>query len=113
MRVETKKVTIEQEVYIAKDGKEFFSEDSCEQYEMELNLKSLKMWDRHFEETNDLDTCYYVRLATKEDIRDMISACKWSCITIKGIEDVGTYIWVDEQWINLDEVCKKLGGMGV
>lgn len=113
MRVETKKVTIEQEVYIAKDGKEFLSEDSCEQYEVELILQSLKMWDHKFKETDDLDVCTYIRFSTKEDIRDMIVACKWSGITIKGIENVGTYMWSDDEWVNLTEVVEKLGGVGV
>lgn len=116
MRVETKKVTIEQEVYIARDGKEFFSEDSCEQYETKLIEQSLHMLDSKFEKTDDLDTCYYIRLATKEDIRDMITVCKWYGITIRGIENVGTYMYAesrDDCWINLTEVLKKLGGVDV
>lgn len=114
MRVETKKVTIEQEIYIAKDGTEFFSEDSCEQYETKLIEKSLPMWDHKLEKTDDLDGCWYIRLATKEDIRDMIVACKWYGITIRGIENVGMYMYTDgrdEHWVNLTELMVKLEGL--
>lgn len=114
MRIETKKVTIEQKVYIAKDGKEFFSEDSCEQYETKLIEQSLQMWDHKFEKTDELDACYYIRFATKEDIRDFIVACKWYGIAIDGIKDVGLYTYVEgrkDNWLNLTEVMEKLGGI--
>ena len=114
MRVETKQVTIEQAVYIAKDGKEFFSEDSCEQYETKLIEQSLKMWDYKFEKTDELDACHYIRFETKEDIRDFIVACKWYGITIEGVKDIGLYMYVEDRkdrWLNLNEVMENLGGV--
>lgn len=94
--------------YIAKDGKEFFSEDQCRRYEAKLieKEKSLSMWNYKFEKTDNVSQCQHVRLDTEQDVCDMIAVCECHGIKTDGIKNPGGYTYLDVPgcWMNWNEV---------
>ena len=101
MRIETRVI----KVYIAKDGKEFFSEDQCRRYEAKLIEKSLAMWNYKFEKTENVSQCQHVRLDTEQDVCDMLEVCEWYGIKTDGIKNPGGYTYLDVPgcWMNWNE----------
>lgn len=110
MKTEIRKVTVEQEVYIADDGTEFEDEDDCRSYEFELIEQSLEMYDHTFEKCYNFDECFYARLNTPEDVRKFIELCGWNDITKKGVRKPGVYMYGDrdDTWINISEIISAL-----
>lgn len=76
MRTETRKVTVEQEVYIAEDGKEFDNDGDCECYEARLAGKRLKMYTHKYTKTDTVEDCYLVKLNSWVDAEDFIKLCR-------------------------------------
>ena len=56
MRVERKEVqkTVMEKVYIASDGKEFYSRRECQYYEQKLGYKGIKVCETAVDDLNDL-----------------------------------------------------------
>ena len=108
MKIEIKKVTIEQEIFIAEDGTEFFMEDSCEAYEISLKEKSIKCYDRRFEKTN-VESCEYVKLDDSKAVDLLIEICRWHGIGVKGLDAPGIYAFDNHDgWINISIIYEKL-----
>lgn len=111
MKSEIRKVTVEQEVYIADDGTEFSTEDSCEAYEIELKEKALTFYDGNFTRV-DFDSCMYVRLDTLEQVNWLREICEWNGVTSEGLDDAGVYLYLDasrrERWLNLTPVIEYM-----
>lgn len=115
MRRKTKTITIEQEVYIADDGKEFDDEDDCIGYEMSLIATQLNMYTHKSVRTNSVTNCWYAKLNTEEEVSSFINLCKFDGISHKGIEKVGLYMYTEggygygnEAWTNLSEIIKSI-----
>ena len=109
MKVETRKVTVEQNVYIAEDGKEFDDKDECENYEFRLIEKSLKFYTRKFEEC-DLESCTYVYLRTDDEVLKLIRLCDLDGITTECLDSVGTYVYDNhiDRWINMSAAIARI-----
>lgn len=111
---ERRKIEIEKEIYIAPDGKEFESEDECEEYEPRLSTKSTIMYDHKFNKTNDLDACHYVRLPSPAAVNAFLKLCAYDGIYTRGIDQPGLYMYVEgtygagEAWSNLSEILSKM-----
>ena len=112
MKTEIRKITIDREVYIAEDGREFENEGSCELYEMQLLEKRFKMYDIHVLETNDIESCFYVKLDTQEDVDAFITCDAYNDMTTDGLEGPGVYFYNehDYKWTNMTEIMSKLEG---
>ena len=57
MRVERKEIqkTVMEKVYIASDGKEFYSRRECQYYEQKLGYKGIKVCETAVDDLNDFD----------------------------------------------------------
>lgn len=110
MRTEIRKVTVEHKVYIAEDGKVFDNEDSCELYEMQLLEKRFKMYDIDVSEVSDIESCFYVKLDTQEDVDAFKTCGDYNDMIIAGLQGPGVYFYNenDYEWINLTKIMSKL-----
>lgn len=116
MKVKTKKIIIEQEVYIADDGKEFDDEDDCRGYEMSLVAARLIMYTHKRVRTNSVTNCWYAKLDTDEDVSSFINLCEFDGVSHKGIDKAGLYMYTEggygygnEAWTNLSEIINSIG----
>lgn len=110
MKTEIRKVTVEREVYIAIDGKEFNDKDDCESYEYELLEKKLQFYDDKCGKS-DLDSCTYVKLISEQDVADLISICAYHGISCEGISSAGIYMYDNYNgWLNITEVISNIYG---
>lgn len=114
MKTETRKVTIEQTVYIADDGREFMNEDECTDYEFGLLEKTFNCYDGKYNNASPED-CVYIDLPTVEDIERFKRYCDVSDIIDDGIDKPGLYMfddknYINEYWLNLDEVMVRIRG---
>lgn len=112
MKIETRKVTVEKDVYIAEDGTEFYTEYDCERHDVKLIEKSLKFYTRKFVEC-DLESCTYVYLKTADDVLRLISLCDFEGIATDGLTDVGVYVYDNhsDRWINMSEAIARIEAM--
>ena len=115
MKVEIKKITVEQEVYISEDGKEFDSSDDCEAYEYRLIGKKLKMYTHLGKPTNTVEDCLYVNLDSSESISSFVNLCKFDGISYNGIDKQGVYLYTEGRygdghtaWTNISEIVKSV-----
>lgn len=112
MREETRQILVEEEVYIADDGREFEDEDSCIAYEACIKLRKLKLLDSNFNPCDSIDDCWYVHLRTAEDVRSFIEACDYYEWSHSGIKGPGVYYYIYGQtpngdaWLNLDKAIE-------
>ena len=110
MKTELRKVTVEQEVYVACDGKEFLDAYDCERYEYDLIEKKLHCYDSKCRPC-DFDACTYVKIITREDYENLVSCCSYLGITRKGLtESDGVFMYDDKGWINITEVISNIYG---
>ena len=114
MRTELRKVTVEQEVYIANDGKEFDDEDDCQAYEATCLSQTLKMRNYVGVKTNNLDNCQAVKLDRVSDIMSFVALCKYEGISCTGIVEPGVYMYTEgrygsanEAWTNISKIIKS------
>lgn len=115
MKISKKKITVEQEIYIADDGTQFDDIDECEAHEMRLAGKRLNMYTYEYARTSSVNDCLYVKLNTEEEVSTFINLCKFDGVSPKGIEKVGLYMYTEggygrcnEAWTNLTEVIKRI-----
>lgn len=114
MKTETRKVTIEQTVYIADDGREFMSEDACTDYEFELLEKTFNCYDGTYNKSKPED-CTYIDLPTAEDVERFKQYCDIMDLIDDGLDTPGLYMfdnryYAKEHWLNLDEVIVCIRG---
>ena len=114
MRTETRQIMIEEEVYIADDGKEFDDEDDCIAYEITRSCEKIKMRDYRWAQTDDVENCQTVKLDNLDEIKSFIELCKYSGVSHKGIEAPGVYLYTEgrwgacnEAWTNISEMIKS------
>lgn len=107
MRTETRKVLVEQEVYIAEDGKEFTEEDECIAHEYHILESKLKLYSSKFQRTN-VDHCWYAVLENDIDVNSFKKVCNYQGITFVGITKPGIYMYNDRQWVPISELCDIL-----
>lgn len=119
MKIETRKVTVEQEVYIAEDGTEFEDEDDCEAYENTCIGENLQMYSYKLIKTTSAGCVRYAKLDTPEQVSNFITLCKAACVSIIGIEDPGIYIYTEgtygdreTAWINVSRAIKIMESGG-
>ena len=111
MKTETRKVLVDQCVYIAVDGTEFDDEDECAHYEHLLKQKALEMYDENFERCDCIDDCYYAKLNSPEEVQMLIDVLNYETYCIdEAPVNPGIYMWRDGDWVNLTEIVEKLGG---
>lgn len=117
MKIETRKVMIEQDVYIAEDGTEFEDQDDCEAYETRLIGKRLKMYTHSHIRTDRTEHCWYAKLDTQEEANDFITLCKFEGITALGVQGPGVYMYTEgtygngkDAWTNLSVLVDIING---
>lgn len=115
MKTDIRKVTIEQEVYIAEDGAEFDDANDCECYEARLVGKRLKMYTSRYVKTDTVENRYLVKLDSWTDAKDFIELCRFDGINSKGIAGPGVYLYIEgtysggkEAWTNISEIISKV-----
>lgn len=115
MKTETRKVTVEQKIYIAEDGKEFDDDGDCACYEARLAGKRLKMYTHKYTKTDTVEDCYLVKLDNWVDAEDFIKLCSLDGFSFKGIAGPGVYLYVEgtysggkEAWTNISEIISKV-----
>lgn len=113
MKTETRKVTVEQEVYIANDGQEFDNEDDCLSHERDLLEEKLEFYGFDLWES-DFENCVYVKTTTKEDVQNLITLAEMEGVTLKGIEvdEPGIYMYESRSdgWTNITKVIDIING---
>ena len=111
MKTEKRKVTIEQEVYIAFDGQEFYDESACAGHEVKLLNITLDCYDSRFRKTT-FDHCVYANLITSDDVQTAIRICDYWGATTKGLIEPGLYMYndYDNTWLNLDSLITHIRG---
>ena len=110
MRTEYKTVTVEQDVYISDDGKEFLSKRECLEHEYELLKNSIECYDYNLNKS-DTDECDIVNLKTEGDVKNFIKVFDEEGYCYDGIDKPGLYIYgCCDVWINVDELISKLRG---
>jgi hypothetical protein len=90
MKTTIRKVEIEKEFYIAKDGKEFGDEGECIDYENELNIKSIEAYDEDFNRT-DFEGAIYVVIHSDEELNFICEICEYNGWTYDGLNENGLY----------------------
>ena len=101
MRTEEREVTVTKTVYIADDGKVFYNEKYCWEYEYQLKEKTLKMYGANFEKA-DVASAAYVHLATPEEVSLFKDVSKYRGFGTDGVNEPGLYILTpDEYWVNI------------
>lgn len=101
MKTITRKVMLEKEYYIARDGKEFTDEDDCLNYENELNIKSIEAYDEDFNRV-DFESATYVVIHSDEELDFICEVCDYNCWTVEGLNGYGLYRYnshyTSEKW---------------
>lgn len=115
MRTETKQIIIEQAVYVADDGTEFDDEDDCRAYEFRLIGKRLKMYDYSSDPCSSVDSCWYVKFDTVEDVMSFIELCKFDGISYRGVDVPGVYMYTEggygsgsDAWTNISKIIENI-----
>lgn len=112
MKTKTKLVTVEQEIYIAEDGKEFDDQDDCLSHERDLREETLEFYDYNFMPSN-LENCTYVKTVTQEDVNNLLYLCHIDGISHDGITDKpGIYMYMlhPDEWVNITEAVAIIYG---
>ena len=86
----TREVLREEEIYIARDGKEFNDEGECLDYENELDIKSIEAYDENFNRM-DFEGATYVVIHSEEEIDFIDKVCDYNGWTSEGLCGVGLY----------------------
>lgn len=110
MRTEYRKVTVEQEVYIADDGTEFLDEDKCQDYEFEKLRKTFECYDHEYNDA-DVDTAMFVNLPTEAIVKNFHEVCGVYGTVSDGVDKPGLYIYTEYQggcWFNMDEAIMRI-----
>lgn len=117
MTIDTRKVLVEKDVYIAEDGTEFDDADDCEAYETRLIGKRLNLYTQSHMRTDNIENCWYAKLDTPEEASDFITLCKFDGITALGVKGPGLYMYTEgtyghgkDAWTNLLEIIEKFNG---
>lgn len=115
MRTETRQRVIEEEVYIADDGKEFDDEDDCKAYEVTKACENLKMYNYSGIKTNNVENCWYVKLDTFTDTMTFIEICSYDGVSHKGIDGPGVYMYTEggygsgnTAWTNISKIIEHI-----
>lgn len=109
MKIETRDVVVQQDVYISDDGREFTNVDECERHEIELLEESFTCYNSDFEKS-DLESCAYVNLVTLDDVKKAKLVCEYFGIRDRGFDKPGIYMYNDyhSEWINLDDIMAHI-----
>lgn len=109
MKIETRKVLVEREVYIASDGTEFDDENECEGYEMRLIEEQMLFFDSEFRRTV-IERCAYAVLRTDEEVKQFKHVCDYMGYADRGLNQSGVYMYSesDDRWLNLYEVMENI-----
>lgn len=113
MKIEQRKIMLNQEVYVANDGTRFPDKYACQEYEAKLAGKTLEMYGSDFTKCDNLTCCTYVRLSTREEILKLIAGCEYYGISTSGIEGPGIYMCtgrLTHNWVNITEVMCMVNG---
>lgn len=117
MKVETRKITVEEEVYIAEDGTEFDDREECETHELLAKGEKLSMVDYRGFETPNIDECWAVNLRNFVETVIFLDLCKYSDISSKGVDGPGVYIYTEgtygsgnDAWTNISTIIEALNG---
>lgn len=89
----TRKVLREEDIYIARDGKEFDNEGECLDYENELNIKSIEAYDEKFNRI-DFEGASYVVVHSDEELNFICEVCDYNGWTCEGLNENGLYHYV-------------------
>ena len=112
MRTETRKVLVEQEVYIAEDGKEFTRQFDCERHEYHISTLALRMYDSDGRRTTSWDNSWYVDLETNDDFDAFMRVSDFEGSIIEGIDpnEPGIYAYNDDsqKWINISKLINNI-----
>ena len=112
MKIEQRKITVVQDVYIAVDGTVFADKYECEEYETKLIEKELTLYGSDFSKTDSIDTCIYARLDTEDLVEKFLIGCNYYGISSAGVTRPGIYMYTgrhySETWMNLSEIMAKL-----
>lgn len=114
MKSEMRKITVEQEVFIAFDGTEFTDKDDCTDYETGLRLQRFQMLDYDFRPCDSIDDCHFVNIKTADEANEFIDLCNLEGFSSEGIDEPGVYMYTygnygrrSRDWTNLSEIIKK------
>ena len=109
MKTEIRKVTVEQEVYIAEDGTVFTDENECVDHEYNILLKTFECFDQNYKPT-DIESCCFLKIAYDDAVNNFKQVCEYIGITSKGVDKRGIYLYsdYDDCWINLDDAIFNL-----
>lgn len=113
MKIEQRKLMVNQDVYVAQDGTVFADRYTCEEYEAKVAGRILEMYGSDFSRCDNLGCCTYVRLNTPDDISKFLAGCEYYGIHTTGIEKAGLYMCtgrLSHNWVNLTEVISKVNG---
>lgn len=112
MRTETRKVLVEQEIFIANDGMEFTRQFDCERHEYSTSMSALRMYDTDGQRTTSWDNCWYVDLETKDDLDAFMMVSDFEGSITNGIDPnvLGIYMYNDAEqvWINVNKVINNI-----
>lgn len=86
----TREVLREEEIYIARDGKEFNDEGECLDYENELNINSIEAYDENFNKAS-FEGAIYVVVHSDEELNFICEVCDYNGWTCDGLNENGLY----------------------
>lgn len=105
MKTITRKVEIEKEFYIAKDGKEFEDEYECVAYDMKLLCDSFETYDEDFNKI-EFESAKYIVVHSDEELDNIDKVCDFNGWTCDGLTETGLYrydsSWRTDRW---EKVC--------
>ena len=105
MKKITKIVTREEDLFIARDGKEFNDEGECLDYENELNIKSIEAYDKNFNKV-DFERATYVVIHSDEELNLITEVCDYNGLISEGLCEVGLFRFNYDYRINKWEKVK-------
>lgn len=112
MRTEFRKVTVDQQVYIAEDGKEFTDHTKCRNHEIYLLEQVVELYTDEFERC-DLHTATFLNINNAEDVKNFKLLSNYCGMTDKGIDDTpGVYMW-NNGWIKISYFVERVKGLHI
>lgn len=97
MKKITKIVTREEDLFIARDGKEFEDEDECLWYENELNIEDIEAYDENFDRVS-FDRASYVVVHSDEELNFITEVCGYNGWSSEGFCGKGLYRYSCNRW---------------
>ena len=89
-------------LYIAKDGTTFTQKEKCENYEQQLNKRSIVMFDAYQRPTDDIRQAMYVNLNNLASVYRFRELSMIAGLSSFGITEAGFYVWTN-RWVPVDQ----------